>query len=81
MVRYFVGSHTELSSRFVAGCVVSPFLQDILFAIRNRMKQLFFVAVLLLVLVYCYAVVSFVFFRNLDIVDISGRSLVRGRVV
>ena len=60
----------------VRACCIFVRVQDILSAVWHRMRQLFGIALMLLVLVYCYAVLSFVFFRNLDVADISGRALV-----
>jgi hypothetical protein len=47
--------------------VIMIMLQEIGTAVLNRAKQLVGVTVLLCVLVYVYAVISFVFFRNQDV--------------
>jgi hypothetical protein len=46
-------------------------VQDLVSAVFRRVRQLAMTAVLLGVLVYCYSVLSFVFFRQLAVVPVD----------
>ena len=64
-----VGSRVCLRSRVPLLLVHS--VQDLLSAVYRRWKHLALTALLLMVLVYVYAVLAFVFFRQLAVVEVD----------
>lgn len=61
----------------LCGTGLLSLVQDLVAAVYRRWRHLALTALLLLVLVYVYAVLAFVFFRHLAVVDVADRGFVR----